>query len=205
MIVHLYYHLPPFSGVGARKQDLTWLPRFWRSTDSCPVGWSSHEVCLFVDVLHEKMTLSDCILCFQAGFCRNGEMSCKEVIWKVLSFTCSTQRKGRVESTQVALPVISSLANLFSSLTWVLSCRNLKKKDQEVKVMGLGLGGGLGSALSPVAFPTLVKEVRVTSAVLCRATWEVLRSDSNKLHRKAYKYIKFMNIYCTLHTEICQH
>lgn len=156
-------------------------------------------------MLHKKPTRLDCILRVQTTFCWNGEMSCKEVIWKVLSFNCSTWRKGMVESAQTMLPATSSPANLC-----FLPCRKLKKRDQAVKVIGLGLGRWSRLCPQPcgrlsVTSHTSVKEVWVAGAVPCRATCEVLRSDGNELHRKSYKYIKFMNIYCTLHTEICQH
>lgn len=162
-------------------------------------------------MLHKKSDTLRLILYVQTRLCRKREMSWKEVIWEVLGFSCSTQRKSMVESTKSTLSATSSPANLY-----FLQCRggfpvgSSGRETKQFRFTGLGLGRRSRVCPQPcggflVPSPTLLKEVQVTSAVLCRATWEVLRSDGNELHRKAYKYIKFMNIYCTLHTEICQH
>lgn len=151
--------------------------------------------------------LSRCTLCVQDVYCQNSVMSCKEVIWEVFSLNCSTCRKCMVENITATLPLSyfrqTSLSSVASGGS--LQGPQEERESSEGHSLGKDSGDGPGSSLSPVVSPALIREVQVTSDVLCRAAWEVLRSDGNELLRKAYKYIKFMNIYCTLHSEICQH
>lgn len=85
-------------------------PQSWRNTDY-PARQSSCRV-LIVKMLHKNPSLSNSILCAQTGLYRNGKMSCREIIWKVLGFNCNAQRKGMLKSTKPVSPIISSLAYL---------------------------------------------------------------------------------------------
>lgn len=58
-----------------------------------------------VDSLRQHSLCSD-------GFCGSGEMSCKEIAWKVLCFSCCAKRKSMLESIKSALPATSSPASL---------------------------------------------------------------------------------------------
>lgn len=134
-----------------------------------------------------EVDIQKSILCVETGFCGNGEMSWKGPGRYSASVVVQRGRACWKALSLHYLPPAHQQTCVFFSDMGV----SLLEPQEERSSHGLGLGCGLGSVLSrhPVASLTLVKEAAVTSAVLFRAAWEVLRSDSNELHRKAYKYI----------------